>query len=131
MFNINESFKNTYGNAVFNLSWNHVLKDNIFSNLSLIYSDYYYGLTLDFVGFNWNSGIKNVNLKYDLEHFINQNLSLDYGLQTTWHEFNPGEIEPNSESSGIIPAELIKKYALETAVYFSVEQQISEAFSAE
>ena len=131
VFNINESFKNTYGNAVFNLRWNHVLKDNIFSNLSMIYSDYYYGLTLDFVGFNWNSGIKNVNLKYDVEHFLNQNLNLDYGVQSTWYEFNPGEIEPNSESSGITPSELIKKYALENAVYLSVEQKISEAFSAE
>lgn len=131
VFNINDSFENTYGNAVFNLRWNHVLKDNIFTNLSLIYSDYYYGLTLDFVGFNWNSGIKNVNFKYDIEHFINQDFNLDYGLQSTWHEFNPGEIEPNSESSGIIPAELIKKYALETAVYLSAEHQLSEAFSAE
>ena len=131
VFNINESFKNTYGNAVFNLRWNHVLRDNVFSNLSLIYSDYYYGLTLDFVGFNWNSGIKNINLKYDLEHFINRDFTLNYGVQSTWYEFNPGEIEPNSESSGIIPAELIKKYALETGAYFSVEHQISEAFSAE
>ena len=131
VFNINESFKNTYGNTVFNLRWNHVLKDNIFSNLSLIYSDYYYGLTLDFVGFNWNSGIKNFNLKYDVEQFVNQNISLDYGVQGTSYEFNPGEIEPNSESSGIIRSQLIKKYALETAAYLSVEHQISEAFSAE
>ena len=131
VFNINDSFKNTYGNAVFNLRWNHVLKDNVFSNLSLIYSDYYYGLTLDFVGFNWNSGIKNGNFKYDVEHFVNQNLGLNYGVQNTWYEFNPGEIEPNSENSGITPAKLIKKYALENAVYLSVEQKISEAFSAE
>jgi hypothetical protein len=71
VFNINESFKNTYGNAVFNLRWNHVLSDNIFTNLSVIYSDYYYGLTLDFVEFNWNSGIKNLNLKYDFNQLLN------------------------------------------------------------
>ncbi|MGB7841334.1 MAG: hypothetical protein WBL21_00990, partial [Salinimicrobium sp.] len=131
VFNINESFKNIYGNAVFNLRWNHVLRDNIFSNLSMIYSDYYYGLTLDFVGFNWNSGIKNVNFKYDVEHFLNQNLNLNYGVQSTWYEFNPGEIEPNSESSGITPSKLTKKYALENAVYISAEQKISKSFSAE
>lgn len=131
VFNINESFKNTYGNAVFNLRWNHVLRDNIFSNLSLIYSDYYYGLTLDFVGFNWNSGIKNFNFKYDIEHAVSQDVDLEYGLQSTWYEFNPGEIEPNSESSGITPSELTKKYALETAAYLSAEHRISESFSAE
>lgn len=131
VFNISESFNNIYGNSVFNLRWNHVLKDNIFSNLSLIYSDYYYGLTLDFVGFNWNSGIKNLNFKYDLDHYLNKNLNLDYGLHSTWHEFNPGEIEPNSSSSGIIPRELIKKYALESALYLSLEHTISEKISAE
>nr|WP_156877208.1 TonB-dependent receptor [Salinimicrobium terrae] len=131
VFNISESFNNIYGNSVFNLRWNHVLRENIFSNLSLIYSDYYYGLTLDFVGFNWNSGIKNLNFKYDLDHYLNRDLNLDYGLHSTWYEFNPGEIEPSSSSSGIIARELIKKYALETALYLSVEHTISEKLSAE
>ena len=131
VFNISESFNNIYGNTVFNLRWNHVLKDNIFTNLSMIYSDYYYGLTLDFVGFNWNSGIKNMNLKYDFDHYVNENLELNYGLQSTYYEFNPGEIEPNSESSGINYEELTKKYAFESAAYFSVNHTFSEKFSAE
>lgn len=131
VFQLSESFNNIYGNSIFNLRWNHVLRENIFTNLSLIYSDYYYGLTLDFVGFNWNSGIKNLNFKYDLDHYINKNFNLDYGIQSTWFEFNPGEIEPNSPSSGIIASELIKKYALESAVYLSVEHTFSEKLSAE
>lgn len=131
VFRISESFNNVYGNAVFNLRWNRILRDNIFSNFSLIYSDYYYGLTLDFVGFNWNSGIQNLNLKYDINHFVSKKIDLDYGLHTTWYEFNPGEIEPNSESSGISPSELIKKYAFETAAYISLEHRYSDTFSAE
>ncbi|MCM4161094.1 TonB-dependent receptor [Antarcticibacterium flavum] len=131
VFNINESFRNTYGNAVFNLRWNHVLTNNIFTNLSVIYSDYYYGLTLDFVGFNWNSGIKNLNVKYDFDHYLNENMSMDYGIQSTYYEFNPGEIEPSSEESGINYFELTKKYAFETSAYFSIEQTFSKKFSAE
>ncbi|NJW52834.1 TonB-dependent receptor [Salinimicrobium oceani] len=131
VFQLSESFNNTYGNSVFNLRWNHVLKENIFSNLSLIYSDYYYGLTLDFVGFNWNSGIKNLNFKYDLDHYVSQDISLDYGIQSTWYEFNPGEIEPNSVSSGISASQLIKKYAFELAIYLSLEHDLSEKLSAE
>lgn len=131
VFKISESFDNVYGNSVLNLRWNHIWKQNIFGNLSVIYSDYYYGLTLDFVGFNWNSGIKNLNLKYDIDHYINRNLNLDYGIQTTWHEFNPGEIEPNSESSGINPSELTKKYAIENAIFLSLDHSITENLSAE
>ena len=65
LFNVSERFVNIYGNAVGNLRWNHLFSDKLFSNLSLIYSDYYYGLELDFVGFEWNSGIQNFNVKYD------------------------------------------------------------------
>ncbi|MFV8838616.1 TonB-dependent receptor [Salinimicrobium soli] len=129
VFNISQSFENTYGNSVFNLRWNTVINKNMFSNLSLIYSDYYYGLTLDFVGFNWNSGIDNLNIKYDIDHYISDGLNLNYGLQTTFHEFNPGEIEPNSPSSGIIRSKLTKKYAVENALYFSAEKKFSEAIS--
>ena len=40
VFDINQNFINTYGNSVFNLRWNHLVSDDIFTNLSLIYSDY-------------------------------------------------------------------------------------------
>ena len=131
VFDINQNFINTYGNSVFNLRWNHLVSDDIFTNLSLIYSDYYYGLTLDFVGFNWDSGIKNLNIKYDFNHYLNDTFQLEYGIHNTYHEFNPGEIEPIDEKSGINYFKLTNKYAFENATYFSVEHKISSSFSAE
>lgn len=131
VFSLSRNFKNTYGNAVLNLRWNHIFSDNIFSNLSVIYSDYYYGLTLGFVGFNWDSGIKNLNLKYDFDHYLNDTFQLKYGFQNTYYDFNPGEIEPIDETSGINYFKLTKKYALESAVYFSAEHNISDKLSAE
>ena len=131
VFNISQNFENTYGNAVFNLRWNHIFSDNIFTNLSVIYSDYYYGLNLNFVGFNWDSGIKNLNIKYDFNHYINDRLQLKYGIQNTYYEFNPGEIEPIDEDSGINYFKLINKYALENAFYISSEHKLSEKLSAE
>ncbi|SDB44016.1 TonB-dependent Receptor Plug Domain [Flavobacteriaceae bacterium MAR_2010_188] len=126
VFSINNSFINTYGNSVVNFRWNHLFSDKLFSNLSLIYSDYYYGLELDFVGFLWNSGIKNFNLKYDFKHYVNDKLQINYGLNNIYYSFNPGEIEPNSDESGILAEKLTKKYANETAVYIGAEQKINE-----
>jgi hypothetical protein len=54
VFSLNNSFTNIC-NATLNLRWNHLYSDKLFSNLSLIYSDYYYGLNIDFVGFQWDS----------------------------------------------------------------------------
>jgi hypothetical protein len=125
VFSINESFKNTYGNTVLNFRWNHLFSDKLFSNLSLIYSDYYYGLSLDFVGFNWNSGIRNFNVKYDFKHYVSDKIKLQYGLNSIYHKFNPGEIEPSTSSSGINFQKLIDKYGFENAIYLDVEHKIA------
>ncbi|MBP6038974.1 MAG: TonB-dependent receptor [Flavobacterium sp.] len=129
VFSLNNSFVNTYGNTVFNLRWNHLFSDQLFSNFSMIYSDYYYGLTLDFVGFNWDSGIKNYNLKYDFKHYLNDKTKLFYGANAIYYDFNPGKIEPTNSTSGINPKQLDKKYAFEPALYLDVEQQLSDKFS--
>lgn len=126
VFNISDSFENTYGNTVANFRWNHLFSDKLFSNLSLIYSDYYYGLNLNFVEFNWDSGISNFNLKYDLKHYINNNFKLEYGLNSIYYKFNPGDIRPSNESSGINPFKLTDKYAFENAVYIDAEHQITD-----
>lgn len=129
LFSISDRFVNTYGNAVGNFRWNHLFSDRLFSNLSIIYSDYYYGLELDFVGFEWDSGIQNFNLKYDLKHYINDKLQLNYGLNNTYYVFNPGRIKPNSPDSGIVEEQITKKYANENAIYIDIEHQITENLS--
>ncbi len=129
VFGISESFVNTYGNAVGNFRWNHLFSDKLFSNLSLIYSDYYYGLKLDFVGFNWNSGIRNFNLKYDLKHYLSDKFQLNYGLNNIYYQFNPGKIEPSNNESGILEDQLTQKYANEFAAYVDVEHKITNDLS--
>ncbi|MCK0159846.1 TonB-dependent receptor [Allomuricauda sp. F6463D] len=131
LFNVSERFVNVYGNAVGNFRWNHLFSDKLFSNLSLIYSDYYYGLELDFVGFEWNSGIQNFNIKYDLKHYLNDKLQLNYGVNSIYYVFNPGKIVPNSPDSGIVEEQLTKKYANENAAYIDIEHQITDNLSIE
>jgi hypothetical protein len=126
VFGISDNFVNTYGNTVGNLRWNHLFSDKIFSNLSLIYSDYFYGLTLDFVGFEWDSGITNYNLKYDFKHYLSDNFKLSYGINNIYSKFNPGEIVPNRADSGILPEQLTNKYANEFATYLEAEHKISD-----
>ncbi|WP_149303350.1 TonB-dependent receptor [Pareuzebyella sediminis] len=129
VFGISESFVNTYGNAVGNFRWNHLFSDKLFSNLSLIYSDYYYGLKLDFVGFNWNSGIQNFNVKYDLKHYLSDKLQVNYGLNNIYYRFNPGKIEPSNSNSGIVEEQLVQKYANEFAAYIDIEHDITPHLS--
>ena len=129
VFTLNKSFSNTYGNATLNLRWNHLFSDKLFSNLSLIYSDYYYGLTIQDVGFKWDSGIKNYNLKYDFKNYISNNLKLSYGVNAIYYNFNPGTLKPTDASSGISFKQLEKKNAFEPAIYIDVDQNVSKKLS--
>ncbi|MGK0453350.1 MAG: hypothetical protein ACJAYY_000810 [Paraglaciecola sp.] len=126
VFGVSDNFVNEYGNTVVNLRWNHLFSDKIFSNLSLIYSDYFYGLILDFVGFEWDSGITNYNLKYDFKHYLNDKFKLSYGVNNIYNRFNPGEIIPNRADSGIQSEKLIDKYANEFAAYLEAEHKVND-----
>ena len=128
-FNISKEFENTYGNSTFNLRWNHLFSEKLFSNLSAIFSDYYYGLTLSSVGFDWQSSIKNFNLKYDLKYYLNDKIKLDFGMNSIYYKFNPGTIEPIDEYSSINFSQLDQKNAFEPSIYVEAEHQASQKLS--
>ena len=129
IFNLSESFRNTYGNSTLNLRWNHLFSDKLFSNLSLIYSNYFYGLQLDFIGFNWESTIQNYNLKYDFKYYVSEKTKFNFGVNTTKYDINPGTIEPIDENSSINFRQLDKKYAFENGLYFDIEHILTDKIS--
>jgi len=129
-FQLADFFTNTYGNETANLRWNHVYSNDLFSNLSLIYSRYRYNLEFDAVEFEWDSGITNMNLKYDLQYFVNNALDFNFGLSAIGYDFNPGEIKPTTETSSINPRVLDQKLALEGGLYAAANHDISDKLTA-
>ncbi|OXA87313.1 TonB-dependent receptor [Flavobacterium hercynium] len=129
VLNLNNVFNNTYGNSTLNLRWNHLFSDKLFSNLSLVYGDYNFGLGLKATNYQWDSGIKNYNIKYDLKNYISDSFKLNYGLNGIYYEFNPGTIT-GSGNSTINLQQLDKKYAFEPAAYVDAETKISEKITA-
>ncbi|WP_235935403.1 TonB-dependent receptor [Flavobacterium ichthyis] len=126
---LNDQLVNDYGNSFVNLRWNHIFSDKLFSNASIIYSDYYYGLQLSFIGLDWKSQIKNYNFKYDFKHYLSNDLTLSYGINSVRYVFNPGTINPIDETSSINPDQIARKYAFENALYVSAEHILSEKLS--
>jgi hypothetical protein len=126
VFNVNNLFGNTFGNSFVNVRWNHIFNEKWFSNASIIYSDYNYGLELEFVEFTFDSGITNMNAKYDLTHFVNDKVEMRYGINSIYYEFDPGRITPSTTTSGINDRQLTKKYAWENGVYADGEFVISD-----
>ena len=129
VFKLQDTFSNTYGNSTFNFRWNHLINEKTFSNTSVIYSNYYYGLKLDFGGFDWNSSIKNLNLKFDIKNYFSNEFQFNYGLNIIYFDFNPGEISPLTPNSGINYSKLNSKYSVESSAYFDIINKISSNLS--
>ncbi|MEO0556079.1 MAG: TonB-dependent receptor [Bacteroidota bacterium] len=124
-FELSNFFTNSYGNLSGNLRWNHIFNDRLFSNLSLIYSRYNYNLEINAESIDWKSDIDNYNIKYDLGYYINDKLQLDFGASGIYYNFNPGELNPLDENSGVNPFKLDNKFAWEFGFYSSLDQKIN------
>ncbi|WP_299366608.1 TonB-dependent receptor [Winogradskyella sp.] len=130
-FELSNFFTNSYGNLSGNLRWNHIFNDKLFSNLSLIYSRYNYALEINSQGIDWTSDIDNYNLKYDLGYYLNDKFKFDFGASGIYYNFNPGELNPLDETSGINPLKLDNKFAFEAGIYAGLEHKISDKLTAQ
>lgn len=129
-FNFGDQFGFNWGNATGTVRWNHLYNNRLFSNTSLIYSNYSYeiGLPGD-EGVNISSAIKDWNLKQDYQFYANDKNNLSFGWNAIYHTFSPGSLD-SGEGDNFNDTELEDKYGLETAFYISNEQKITSRFSA-
>jgi hypothetical protein len=114
------TFGLNWGNATATLRWNHIFNDKLFSNTSLIYSNYDDKITINSGGVNAriSSQIKDWNLKEDLQLFLNNKNNIHFGFNTIYHTMTPGDVSSPSGSS-INSSSLAKKYSWENAIYAS------------
>jgi hypothetical protein len=119
-----------WGNKTGTLRWNHIVNQKLFSNTSLIYSDYNYKIKITGGGnsFNINSEIKDFNLKQEFQWFPNANNSWRFGVNAIHHTIAPSRF--TSDSTDVITEQKKDdRYGLENAVYvnntFTVNNKLS------
>lgn len=118
-----------WGNKTGTLRWNHIFNSKLFSNTTFIYSEYDYGFKLNDGESNYSSGIVDYGFKQDFTYFLNPQNTLSFGLNSTHHTFNPGKLEHESDDN--TETILDKKYALESSIYLSNKQEVSDRIAAE
>ena len=126
------TFGINWGNATGTLRWNHLFSEKLFSNTSLIFTNYDYKINVNFGGTEIDiiSRIQDYSLKQDYQYFINTKNKLKFGFEITDHKIIPGAITTNS-SSPIGKLNLPNKYALENALYVSHQIKVTERFNFE
>ena len=115
-------FSFDWGNATGAIRWNHIFSDRLFSNTSLIASNYDYVMTIKNDGgkFDITSGIRDYNIKEDIQYYINPKSILKTGFNVVHHRFTPGKITA-SEGGSYNSYEVEKRYAYDSAAYIGHE----------
>lgn len=129
-FKLGDQFGFDWGNATGTFRWNRIINDKLFSNTSIMFSNFDYRVRIgsDEEGFGIASNIRDWSLKQDFSHYVNSNNTLKYGLNAIHHTFRPGRLE-TSEGIGFNEINLEDRYALELGAYIQNEQKIGNRFS--
>ena len=118
-----------WGNATATFRWNHLFNDKLFSNTSLIYSDYDYTINNGSTNspINIISKIQDFNFKEDLQYFPDNNDQIKFGINSIDHVMIPGTVTTTDTS--ITRPTLPNKHAIENAIYLTDEHKFSDKLS--
>ncbi|AZB07783.1 TonB-dependent receptor [Chryseobacterium sp. G0162] len=121
---LGDTFNTDWGNTTATLRWNSIINSKLFSNTSIIYSNYDYkiGLKNNESEFNLNSKIQDWNLKQDFTWFAGNKHSVRFGLQSIYHTLTP------SSASGTIVNSYSRnpRYSWENALYINDDFKATE-----
>jgi len=121
------SFGLDWGNVAGTFRWNHLFNQQLFSNTSLIFSNYNDEIALDRNNsINIVSKIQDFSLKQDFQYYISPGNTLKFGYNSTYFEIIPGAL-----TSGDSTYNLTNKYSWENAIYVSNELRLTHNLKTE
>jgi hypothetical protein len=120
------------GNSTITMRWNHLFSKKLFSNFTLLRSRYNYKLGVpegEAYSFEWKSRLIDYAAKADFTLYPNTRNTVRFGASITYHTFNPGEARGLGEESFYNEYVLPKNYALQSGVYLSNEQKVTDVLT--
>ncbi|SEM19470.1 Outer membrane receptor proteins, mostly Fe transport [bacterium A37T11] len=117
-----DEFGFDWGNATATVRLNHVFNSKLFSNTTLIYSDFKYNVHInnDDNNFKVASRIRNFNLKEDFQNFAGNRSMVRFGVNVLQQQISPAGIDAD-ENSTINSLNIEDRKAVEVAAYVSHE----------
>ncbi|MDL2277679.1 TonB-dependent receptor [Parabacteroides sp. OttesenSCG-928-G07] len=133
-FSFETNDKYGYRNANASLKWRHIFNQRFTSTFSAGYDHYDYNMddnerptvysTLRFA-------INQFFGKANFTHYLNEDHTLDFGVNTIYYKLNPGEFVPRGSESLIVADKLQDEEAVESAIHLADRWDISSALSLE
>ena len=119
-----------WGNGTGTIRWNHIYTPKLFSNTSLILSDYklQFGIRDEFdttfFDLKFKSGIRDWTAKHDFDFFPNNYHHLKFGVQTTQHKFTPSAVVLKANQIGA-ETKVNNIYSIESGIYIEDDWKIT------
>ncbi|MCF6407064.1 TonB-dependent receptor [Chitinophaga filiformis] len=127
---VGDLFGLQWGNTTATLRWNHIFNNKLFSNTSLIYSNYDYTISINSGSVNADiySKIRDYNLKEELQWYPSSSHNIRFGINSIYHTITPGQVT-TSETSQINARTLEDRYSWENALYVTDSWKMSDNLS--
>jgi hypothetical protein len=113
-----------WGNATGTLRWNHLFSEKLFTNTSLIFTDYRFKIyetskesNGDEFSLRYSSGIRDITVKHDYDFFPTPRHFIKFGLASTMHRFTPSAIVLKDTQVGEQRREVETIDVVESGVY--------------
>jgi hypothetical protein len=136
VFNMKDTVSNiknnySWGNYTGTIRWNSLLSNKIFTNFTLLVSNYNYDFKNEWEfgkdriqQFDWTAFIKDYSFKYDLGYYLNDKVTIKTGFITTYHDFDLGKVNGSLDTMKFKFA-MPNNYSFEHALYIACEHKFS------
>lgn len=96
-------FRFDWGNATGTARWNHVFGPTLFANTTFTFSDYRYRIQNELQGFSFSLGsnVKDANTKVDFYWQPNNNHTVRFGANVTYHDFITARLKAGSDDGSV------------------------------
>ena len=131
-FRLNSDTVYSYNNTSGNFLWKHSFTSKLYSTLSGIYSEYAYHVESNadmHYNFNLDYNIKHKETKVEFVFQPNNQHIFKWGGNAILYTIKPGSLLPSSDSSYIIPKQLLQEQGLEASYYINDEYTLNDKIS--
>lgn len=125
-----DRFGFNWGNTTATVRWNHIVNEKLFSNTSLIYSEFNYNLAINgnTGDFDVASKIGNWNLKQDFSYYASNNSTFKFGLNALRQTVKPASLNA-TEDANVNAISIEKRNGLDMSGYLSHDWKATERLS--
>jgi len=131
IFSITSDSLFSYENRLLSLEWKHHFNDK--NKFSLIVANSQYKFDIEFDGnsntnFDLGYKVNESELKMRMKYLYNDKHTFDYGISSKLYNVSPGSLKPKDQQSVIVPLNIPKEKALESAIFLSDAFKINDKF---